>query len=108
MRKTGVDKKYINRARKQKEQFQNLIFRKIENMEMSVETCSLYRKLSEYLFEDELSKLYRAKGEEWTKFIKEINKSELEGLWKTDKSKFNEIYRLLYGLLKQMKEMKEQ
>ena len=108
LRKAGVDKKYINKARKQKEQFQNLIFRKIDNMEMSVETCSLYRKLSEYLFEDELSKLYRAKGEEWTKFIKEINKSELEGLWKTDKSKFNEIYRLLYGLLKQMKEMKEQ
>lgn len=108
LRNAGVDKKYINKARKQKEQFQNLIFRKIDNMEMSVETCSLYRKLSEYLFEDELSKLYRAKGEEWTKFIKEINKSELEGLWKTDKSKFNEIYRLLYGLLKQMKEMKEQ
>ena len=64
--------------------------------------------MSGYLFEDELSKLYRAKGEEWTKFIKEINKSELEGLWKTDKSKFNEIYRLLYGLLKQMREMKEQ
>ena len=58
LRKAGVDKKYINKARKQKEQFQNLIFRKIGNMEMSVETCSLYRKLSEYLFEDELSKLY--------------------------------------------------
>lgn len=106
-RNAGVDKKNINRAKKQKEQFQSLIFRKIDNMEMSEETCSLYRKLSVYLFEDELSQLYRAKGEEWTEFIKEIHKSELEGLWKTDKSKFNEIYRLLYGLLKQMKEMKE-
>ena len=75
-------------------------------MEMSEETCSLYRKLSVYLFEGELSKLYRAKGEECAKFIKEISKSELVGLWKTDKSKFNETYRLLYGLLKQMKEIK--
>ena len=107
LRKTGVDKKYINKARKQKEQFQNLIFRKIDNMEISEETCSLYRKMSVYLFEDDLSKHYRTKGEGWNKFIKEISKSELEGLWKTDKSKFNEIYRLLYGLLKQMKEIKE-
>ena len=107
LRKAGVDKKYINKARKQKEQFQNLIFRKIDNMEMGEETCSLYRKMSVYLFEDDLLKQYRTKGEEWNKFIKEISKSELEGLWETDKSKFNEIYRLLYGLLKQMKEIKE-
>ena len=76
-------------------------------MKMDEETCSLYRKLSVYLFEDDLSKQYRTKGEEWTKFIKKISKSEIEGLWKTDKNKFNEIYRLLYGLLKQMKEIKE-
>lgn len=107
LRKEGVEKKYIDKARGKKEQFQNLIFRKIDNMEMSEETCTLYRKLSAYLFEEELSKLYRDKGEECVKFIKEINKGELEGLWKADKSKFNEMYRLSYELLKQMKEIKE-
>lgn len=108
LRKAGADKKYIDRARKRKDRFQTHILRKIDNMEMNEEACSLYRNLSVHLFENEFSNMCRAKGEEWAEFIQEISKSELEGLWKTDKNKFNEIGRLLYDLLRQMKEIKEQ
>lgn len=104
--KAGVDKKYINKAGKRKKQFQNLIFRKIDNMEMSEEACHLYRKLAEYLFEDKLSKVYRAKGKEWIKFMEEISGSELEGLWKTDKNMFNELCRSSYDLCMKLKQIK--
>ena len=107
LNKIGAEKVYIKKAKMRKEQFQKMILRKIDNMEMSEGACVLYRELSNYLFADKLPKLYRDKGDDRIEFIKEISKSELEGLWKNDKNKFNEMHRLVYGLFKQMKEIKE-
>lgn len=107
LKKAGADRKYVDEARKRKEQFQKLILRKIDHMEMNEEACSIYRKLSVYLFEDELSKLYRSKGEGWLEFLKGINENDLEGLLQTDRNRFNEVYRQFYKVLVQMKELKK-
>lgn len=108
LNRMGADKVYIKKAKMRKEQFQKMILRKIDNMEMSEDACTLYRELSYFLFADKLPKLYRDKGDKKIEFLKEISQSELEGLWQSDKNKFNEMYRLLYGLIKQMKKIKEQ
>ena len=106
LKKAGADRKYVDEARKRKEQFQKLILRKIDHMEMNEKACYIYREMSVYLFEDELSKLYRSKGESWLEFLKGITRNDLEGLLQTDKKRFNEVYRQFYTVLMQMKELK--
>ena len=106
LKKAGADRKYVDEARKRKEQFQKLILRKIDHMEMNEKACYIYREMSVYLFEDELSKLYRSKGESWLEFLKGITRNDLEGLLQTDKKRFNEVYRQFYTVLLQMKELK--
>ncbi len=108
LKKEGADVKYIKEAKHRKDAFQELVFSKIDNMEMNESACNIYRKLTKHLFENELSKRYRQEGDEWLTALAGISKSSLEGLWKADRQKYNEICRTLCNVYKQMKEVKEQ
>lgn len=108
LKKEGADAKYIKEAKHRKTAFLKMVLSKIDNMEMNESACNIYRKLSKHLLEDELSKRCRQEGDSWLTALSGITKSGLEGLWRADKQMYNEVYRTLYNVIKQMKEVKEQ
>lgn len=108
LRKMGADQKYVNEARRRKQQFEKCVLEKIENLEMNEATCSIYSDLWKCLYENEESKKYRNRGVTISKSLQKIKGSDLQVVWEVDKDRFNEIKSKVDALHEQMEKIEKQ